>query len=61
MWKANIIETSGCDLRVQGHLYTDEATMTEECTELVPADSRLAVKSTYRPGTRRQSIFQPLI
>ena len=34
---------------VQELLCTDEATMPEECTELVPAQSQLAVKSTYKP------------
>ena len=34
---------------VQDCLCTNDATMPEECTELVPAQSRLTVKSTYSP------------
>ena len=34
---------------IQDHLCTNDATMPEECTELVPAQSQLTVKSTYKP------------
>ena len=34
---------------VQDRLCTNDATIPEECTELVPAQSRLTVKSTYKP------------